>query len=98
MILEDEDGNRENIHERDLKSILEDSFNYQPEFVLLASFHSRKIGEIFLEFGSKHVISVNRDKKLDDRVAIEFVKVFYQHFFSCNYSVCTSYKLAQQHL
>ena len=51
-------------------------------FVVVASCHSERQGDIFLNTVAEHVICIDQDKVLNDEAAVKFAKKFYNLIFS----------------
>jgi hypothetical protein len=65
--------------------------------VIVLSCKSERMGELFHNAGTSHVICVKREKEIDDKFCAEFTYVFYFHLFggdsNCKRNtICNAYK------
>jgi len=58
--------------------------------------HSQFVGEIFLQAGTKHVVCIDQENKVEDDAAMTFTETFYRSVFQQNMSVCRAFDFAKQ--
>lgn len=97
MVLENEDGSGQLISSQKLKMIL-DVCNSKLEVVFLSSCYSESEAEVLLNAGAKHVVCIQKTKKVMDEACIKFSRSFYQALFSECRTPCESFNIAQQTL
>ena len=57
----------------------------------MASCHSEKVGNIFIEAGVPHVICIDQNQTILDKAAVEFSKYFYDEVFDGYRNICEAY-------
>ncbi|CDW88080.1 sh2 domain containing protein [Stylonychia lemnae] len=91
LVFEGEDGgNSDFFFQEDMEKLLgtkETNFR----FAVIASCHSKEIGEIFKKNGSQHTICIQREQALNDEAAIRFSRIFYQKVFCSDCTICRAY-------
>jgi len=97
LVLENEDGSGQLISSQKLKMIL-DVCNSKLEVVFLSSCYSESEAEVLLNAGAKHVVCIQKTKKVMDEACIKFSRSFYQALFSECRTPCESFNIAQQTL
>ena len=65
-----------------------------PKLVFLAACHSQDAGQQFVDAGVSHVIAIKRARKVQDKDAINFTKVFYSELLLHGHSVEASFVAA----
>jgi len=55
------------------------------------SCHSEEIGQAFFDAGVKHVICVQKHRKIEDDAAVFFTKKFYENIFVHGFSTCKAF-------
>jgi len=65
------------------------------QFVYVASCHSEKVGEIFLQIGVPHVICINQNQTILDKAAVDFSKFFYDEVFDNYSTICEAFDRAK---
>jgi hypothetical protein len=81
-------GSSSYFFESDLKKALEVTDCNRLDFAVVASCHSENAGKVFNAAGVKHVICIKKDKKMLDRLAHTFARIFYNSVFCSNVSIC----------
>ncbi|CDW87037.1 UNKNOWN [Stylonychia lemnae] len=86
------------LFEKQLSKLLVLHMKKELQFVVVASCHSQKCGEIFKKAGAKHVICVQKEKQLNDNAAVVFSSIFYSQVFHPDqtYSICEAFKTAYE--
>jgi hypothetical protein len=97
LVFENEDGSGQLVSSQRLKMIL-DVWNSKLEVVFLSSWYSESESEVLLNAGAKHVVCIQRNKKVMDEACIKFSSAFYQALFSECKTPCESFNIAQQTL
>lgn len=69
--------------------------NNHLKFVVIASCHSERLGDIFFQAGVEHVICVNKLKEIKDKAAIKFSRTFYSSVFGSENTICAAFYSAQ---
>ena len=73
LVFEDQNcGSSYFLFEKELTALLALYNKKELKFVVVASCHSQRTGEIFKKSGAKHVICVDKDYELNDAAAIVF--------------------------
>ena len=74
-------GEKQAINYKELESILKSGqLNISKiDLVILTICHSEDFGKLFLKYGAKNVIYIDRKTKIIDRISVLFVKYFYQN-------------------
>ncbi|CAI2386019.1 unnamed protein product [Moneuplotes crassus] len=97
LVLENKDGSGQLVSSRKLEMIL-DVCNFKLDVVFLSSCYSENQADVFLNAGAKHVVCIQRNKKVMDEACIKFSSAFYQALFSELRTPCEAYNIAQQTL
>ena len=90
-------GQKQLINYNNLKFILEKGkLNVSKiDLVIVSTCYSEDFGKLFLEYGAKNVIYIDRKTELIDRISVIFTKYFYQNILE-NKSIEDSYNDAKK--
>ena len=78
---EDSAGQGEFVKSSEIHSLLQGA-STKPEVVFLAACHSEYVGNVFVNSGIRHVVCIQSNQEVDDKVAISFTRFFYKELMN----------------
>ena len=80
-----------------INKALDKTEKYEIDLVFVAACKSEFSQQAFIQFGAKHVIVVNSKDSVNDNVAIDFTKHFYEELLLHRKSICEAFNYAKDY-
>jgi len=94
LVLEDSECKGQYLYAKDMEEIIKQS-ELQLDFVFMAQCHSEFAARIFLNNGTKHVIGIDKERKVSDEAVLTFTRTFYSKIWREKSKICSCFNAAK---